>query len=197
MGEGKKIVKTDLMLKHSFTQDEADFFLEYHTERQIKKRQIISHPEFLAKNRFFVVKGAFKSYIMDDDGNLQVINLAICGWDITDNAGYFNKLPGKMFIEALEDSIVLQVSFENESFLKTTSHVYEKIFRMLAERNCVFMERRIITCLTKTAEERYLQFKKEYPEHMKRIPQNAIASYLGMSSQYLSRIKTSQHKKLN
>ena len=102
-----------------------------------------------------------------------------------------------MFIEALEDSTVLQVSNESESFLKKHSHLYEKVFRMIAERNCVFMERRIISCLIKTAEERYFDFAKNYPEYLRRIPQNVIASYLGMTSQYLSRIKNKQLKKLN
>lgn len=197
MGEGKKIVKTDLIEKYSFSEVEADFFLSYHKERYVKKRQIISHPEFIAENRFFLVQGTFKSYVIDDSGNVKVISLAIDGWDVTDNSSYFQNLPGTMFIEALEDSTVLQVSNESENFLKKHSHLYEKVFRMIAERNCVFMERRIISCLTKTAEERYFDFAKNYPEHLRRIPQNVIASYLGMTSQYLSRIKNKQLKKLN
>ena len=197
MVEGKKIVKTDLVENHSFSESEADFFLSYHKERFIKKRQIISHPEFIAENRYYLVKGTFKSYVIDDSGNVKVISLAIDGWDVTDNSSYFQNLPGTMFIEALEDSTVLQVSNESESFLKKHSHLYERIFRKIAERNCVFMERRIISCLTKTAEERYFDFAKNYPEHLRRIPQNVIASYLGMTSQYLSRIKNKQLKKLN
>ena len=197
MGEGKKIVKNDLIENYSFSEAEADFFLSYHKERFVKRRQIISHPEFIAENRFFLVRGTFKSYVIDDSGNVKVISLAICGWDITDNSSYFQKLPGTMFIEALEDSIVLQVSNESEEFLKEHSHLYEKVFRMIAERNCVFMERRIISSLTKTAEERYFDFANNYPEYLRRIPQNVIASYLGMTSQYLSRIKNKQLKKLN
>ena len=197
MGEGKKIVKKDLVENHYFSEGEADFFLSYHKERFIKKRQIISHPEFIAVNRYYLVKGTFKSYVIDDSGNVKVISLAIDSWDVTDNSSYFQNLPGSMFIEALEDSTVLQVSNESERFLKKHSHLYERIFRKIAERNCVFMERRIISCLTKTAEERYFDFAKNYPEHLRRIPQNVIASYLGMTSQYLSRIKNKQLKKLN
>ena len=196
MEKGKRMVKSVLMGKYAFNELEADFFLTHTKERTVKKRQIISHPEFIAKNRFFIVKGTFKSYIIDASGNYQVIALKIDGWDITDNPSYFNGLPGTMFIEALEDSVVLQLSNENERLLEKHCHAYERIFRMLAERNCVFMERRIISCLSKSAEERYLNFAKYYPEYLRRVPQNAIASYLGMTSQYLSRIKNKQLKKL-
>lgn len=196
MEKGKRMVKSVLVGKYAFNELEADFFLSHAKERIVKKRQIISHPEFIAKNRFFIVKGTFKSYVIDASGNYQVIALGIDGWDITDNLSYFNGLPGTMFIEALEDSVVLQLSNENERLLKKHCHAYERIFRMLAERNCVFMERRIISCLSKSAEERYLNFAKYYPEYLRRVPQNAIASYLGMTSQYLSRIKNKQLKKL-
>ena len=192
MEKGKRMVKSLLMGEYAFNVLEADFFLTHTKERTVKKRQIISHPEFMAKNRFFIVKGAFKSYVIDASGNCQVIALRIDGWDITDNPSYFNGLPGTMFIEALEDSVVLQLSDQNERLLKKQSHAYERIFSMLAERNCVFMERRIISCLSKSAEERYLNFAKYYPEYLRRVPQNAIASYLGMTSQYLSRIKNKQ-----
>ena len=196
MEKGKRMVKSLLMGEYAFNVLEADFFLTHTKERTVKKRQIISHPEFMAKNRFFIVKGAFKSYVIDASGNCQVIALRIDGWDITDNPSYFNGLPGTMFIEALEDSVVLQLSNENERLLEKHCHSYEMIFRMLAERNCVFMERRIISCLSKSAEERYLNFAKYYPQYLRRVPQNAIASYLGMTSQYLSRIKNKQLKKL-
>ena len=196
MEKGKRMVKSVLIGKYAFNELEANFFLTHTKERTVKKRQIISHPEFIAKNRFFIVKGTFKSYVIDASGNYQVIALGIDGWDITDNPSYFNGLPGTMFIEALEDSVVLQLSNENERLLEKHCHAYERIFRMLAERNCVFMERRIISCLSKSAEERYLNFAKDYPEYLRRVPQNAIASYLGMTSQYLSRIKNKQLKKI-
>ena len=196
MEKGKRMVKSLLMGEYAFNVLEADFFLTHTKERTVKKRQIISHPEFMAKNRFFIVKGAFKSYVIDASGNCQVIALRIDGWDITDNPSYFNGLPGTMFIEALEDSVVLQLSNEDERLLEKHCHAYERIFRMFAERNCVFMERRIISCLSTSAEERYLNFAKNYPQYLRRVPQNAIASYLGMTSQYLSRIKNKQLKKL-
>ncbi|MEJ6590095.1 MAG: hypothetical protein QNL43_09885, partial [Crocinitomicaceae bacterium] len=81
MEKGKRMVKSVLVGKYAFNELEADFFLTHTKERTVKKRQIISHPEFIAKNRFFIVKGTFKSYVIDASGNYQVIALGIDGWD--------------------------------------------------------------------------------------------------------------------
>ncbi|MGK0296082.1 MAG: CRP-like cAMP-binding protein, partial [Ulvibacter sp.] len=96
--------------------------------------------------------------------------------------------------EALEDSLILQLDFENEQILKSHSHKFETFFRTVAERGLAFMQRRLIASLTLAAEERYEQFAEKYPDFLQRVPQFAIASYLGMTTQYLSRIRKNQTK---
>lgn len=185
----------ELIEKHSFTEKEAGFFVSHFTERKVKKRQFIIQPDFIAKYRIFVVQGTFKAYVIGNDGQENTISLAMDGWWISDPNSYIYQKPATMFVEALEDSTLLQLDFENEQILKAHSHQFETFFRTVAERGLAFMQRRLIASLTLTAEERYEQFVEKYPEFLQRVPQFTIASYLGMTTQYLSRLRKKQSKK--
>ena len=101
-----------------------------------------------------------------------------------------------MFVLALEDCILLQLNFDDEQKLKALNHRFETFFRTMAERSTASMQRRIITNLTKSAEERYDLFIKNYPQMVQRVPQYALASYLGITTQFLSKIRN-QKVKLN
>ncbi|MFT7196812.1 MAG: CRP-like cAMP-binding protein, partial [Marinoscillum sp.] len=172
-------LQNQLIEKYSFAEKEADFFVSHFTERKVKKRQFIIQPDFIAKYRIFVAQGTFKAYIIDKNGQEQVVSLAMDGWWISDPNSYIYQQPATMFVEALEDSIILQLGFENEQILKAHSHQFETFFRTVAERGLAFMQRRLIASLTLTAEERYDQFAHKYPGFLQRVPQFAIASYLG------------------
>ena len=190
-----KSLQNELIRKHSFTEKEAVFFVSHFTERKVKKRQFIIQPDFIAKYRIFVVQGTFKAYVIGNDGQENTISLAMDGWWISDPNSYIYQKPATMFVEALEDSLILQLDFENEQILKAHSHQFETFFRTVAERGLAFMQRRLIASLTLTARERYEQFAEKYPEFLQRVPQFTIASYLGMTTQYLSRLRKNKSKK--
>jgi len=94
-----------------------------------------------------------------------------------------------MFVVALEDSIVLQIDYQSEHELKLANHKFETFFRIRAERTAAFMQQRIISNLTQAAEERLENFNQKYPLIVQRVPQYALASYLGMTTEFLSRIR--------
>lgn len=171
------------------TEDEALQFASSFKEIKIKKRQFIIQPEFVAKCRYFVVHGAVRAYVIDNDGQEHSIQLAIEDWWISDYNSYMFQQPASMFVIALEDCVLLQISFEDEQKLKSINHKFETFFRIIAERAAAFMQRRIISNLTKSAEERYDLFLEKYPKMAFRFPQYIIASYLGMTTQFLSKIR--------
>ena len=94
-----------------------------------------------------------------------------------------------MLIEALEERIILQLSHKDEQKRSAHTYKFETFRRHQLEIALAYIQRRRIAGLTLTAEERYRQFAKNYPLFLQRVPQFAIASYLGMTSQYLSKIK--------
>ena len=178
------------------TAEEAEKFSLAFQQVKIKKRQFIVQPNFIVKSRFFVLKGAFRAYVVDDSGQDSTIAFAIEDWWITDYNSYILQKPATMFVVALEDSIILELSYEREQALKKEHHLYETFFRIRAERTAAFMQQRIISNLTQSAEERYDNFISKYPQFVQRMPQYAIASYLGMTTEFLSRIrnKKTSHK---
>ena len=190
-----KLLANHIQSRVDLNQEELDFFLAQFKVAKVKKRQFIIQPDFVAKYRNFVVDGAFRAYVIADEGNEHTIQFAVEDWWISDYKSYIYQVPASMFVIALEDSIILQLDYEKEQLLKSSNHKFETFFRIMAERSFAGMQKRIISNLTKTAEERYTEFEKKYPKIAHRVPQYALASFLGMTTQYLSKLRTAMVSK--
>lgn len=177
------------------TEEEKKLLVSSFKMTKVKKRQFIVQPDFVAKYRNFVLEGALRGYIVGDEGQDHTIVFAIDEWWITDYYSYIFQQPATMFVVALEDSTLLQIDFEAEQFLKRSNHKFETIFRMLAEKSFAHLQRRIMSSLSHTAEERYEHFAQKYPKVIQKIPQYAIASYLGMTTEFLSKIRNKRVSK--
>lgn len=175
--------------KISLTEDEVKEFISYFKVTKIKKRQFIIQPDFVPKYRNYVVRGAFRAYVVGDEGEEHTVQFAVEDWWISDYNGYIFQHPASMFVMALEDSTILQIDYESEQNLKAANHKFETFFRKMAESSVAAMQRRLISNLTKTAEQRYEEFEEKYPSITQRVPQYALASFLGMTTQYLSKLR--------
>jgi len=188
-------LKTFLRKFEFLTEEESEQFIAAFREVKIKKRQYIVQPGFTAKCRHYVVKGAFRSFVVGDNGSDYTISFAIEDWWITDYNSYIYQQPATLFVVALEDSVILQIDFDKEQELKKSSHHFETIFRIMAERGLAFHQRRMISNLTQTAEERYDLFMEKYPQIAQRLPQYALATFLGMTTEFLSKIRNNKIKR--
>jgi CRP-like cAMP-binding protein len=181
--------------KVSLLPDELDSLLSEFKLKKVKKKQFIVQPEFVAKYRNYVVQGAFRAYVVDEKGNEHTIQFAIEDWWISDYNSYMYQTPATMFIVAMEDSVILQLDYQAEQKLKASACNFERLFRMMAEKSAAFYARRIISSLTQNAEERYTEFLEKFPKVAQRLPQFALASYLNMTTEYLSKIRNDKVKK--
>jgi len=176
------------------TDEEACYLSSCFKVVKVKKKQFIVQPNFTAKTRNFIVKGSFRAYVIGQKGDEHTILLGIENWWITDYDSYIYQQPASMFVVALEDSTVLQLSFEKEQELKKASHCYEAFFRIRAEMAHAYQQQRVIANLTLSAEERYHAFAERYPLIVQRVPQYVLASFLGMTTEFLSRIRSKKRK---
>ncbi|KAF2079300.1 Crp/Fnr family transcriptional regulator [Flavobacterium sharifuzzamanii] len=188
------------LIKHlqdriELSEEEMNQFVSNFKIKKIKKRQFIVQPDFVAKHRNYVVEGALRAYVVNDEGQEHTIAFAIEDWWISDYNSYIYQQPATMFVMALEDAVLLQIDFETEAKLKKANPKFETFFRITAERTAAFFQRRIITNLTSSAEERYDKFTNQFPLIANRVPQYALASYLGMTTEFLSKIKNNKLKK--
>lgn len=173
----------------TLNEDEIARFSSFLKITKVKKRQFIVQPGFVCKHKSYVVKGAFRGYLVDNDGKEHTLSFAIEDWWISDYSSLIYQEPATLFVEALEDSILIQIEFEDEqNFLKEIPKL-EKFERIITQRSLAFQQKRLLSNFTKTAEERYDEFMTKYSAIAQRVPQYALASYLGFSTEYLSKIR--------
>jgi CRP-like cAMP-binding protein len=173
--------------------EEGEYFAVQFKEKKVKKRQFLVQPDFPTRYRYFVIKGTLRSYFVDKEGVEHTLQFAIENWWISDFNAYLYQQPATLFVVALENSLVLEIEFDKELQLKKENHLFETFFRIIAEKGLAFEHRRLLLNLTLSAEERYDKFAEEFPYFIFRVPQYMLASYLGMTTEFLSKIR---HNKL-
>lgn len=193
--EGYQSLINHIQKRIQLSEEEIHQFVSEFKIKKIRKKQFIIQPDFVANYRTYVVKGALRAYVVNDQGQENTISFAIEDWWISDYNSYIYQQPATMFVVALEDAVLLQLDFETETKLKNANPKFETFFRITAERTAAFFQRRIITNLTSSAEERYDNFIEKYPSIVQRVPQYALASYLGMTTEFLSKIRNNKLKK--
>ena len=179
----------------TLTEDEVHRLIPFFKVRKVKRRQFIVQPGFICKYKSYVVKGAFRAFLVDNEGKEHTLAFAIEDWWISDYSSLIYQEPATLFVEALEDSILIQIEYEDEqTFLKEIPKL-EKFERIITQRSLAFQQKRLLSNFTKTAEERYDEFMGKYPLVASRVPQYALASYLGFTTEYLSKIRNGKTSK--
>lgn len=189
----KKYVARHIQL----TQEEEACFISLLKITKIKKKQFVVQPGFPSKCRNYVVQGAMRAYLVDNKGQEYTIALVIEDWWVNDYNSYMTQEPATLFVQALEDTTLIQIDYNSEQLLLETIPKFERFFRIITQRSLAFLQKRMLSNLSKTAEDRYEEFIKKYPTIANRVPQYALASYLGFSTEFLSKIRNKRTKKLN
>ncbi|WP_430905782.1 Crp/Fnr family transcriptional regulator [Maribacter sp. 2-571] len=156
---------------------------------KIKKRQFIDQPGYVCNYRNYVVQGAFRSYYIDGDGKEHTVQIAIEDWFVSDFYSYITQTPATLYVEALEDSTIFQMTYQDIEGLCKEVHALSEYFRTSTERAFAFSRKRALSNLSLTAEEKYLELLQRYPNIVRRVPQKVIASYLGMTPEFMSKIR--------
>ena len=170
-------------------EEEKSAVEELFKERKIKRRQFILQQGEVCKLNTFVVEGCFKMYMIDRNGKEHNLQFAIENWWIGDIGSFHTEQPSKLYIEAIENSVILQINKEDQLKLFVEYPKFNRIFRVFTENALVSAQRRILQNISSTAEERYLNFLERYPYFFNRISNVQIASYLGVTPEFLSTIR--------
>jgi len=177
------------------TEEEISYYTSLLKLKKVKKKQFIVQPDFICGHRTYILKGAMRSYLIDANGQEHTISFGIEDWWIADFNSYIFQQPATLFVEAMEDSTLIQISYENEQKLLDTLPKFEKFYRILAQNGYAFLQRRILSDISLNATDRYEHFIKKYPLVAARVPQYALATYLGISHELLSKIRNKRVKK--
>ncbi len=174
---------------------EKQLVAELFKPRLYRKRHFVLQEGDTCNHFNFVVRGCLRMYKIDEHGNMHILQFAAENWWLVDIGSFHGREPSELNIDAMEDTMVLQISYENLLTLYTNAAKFDRIFRVLIENSFVSLQKRLLQNISSTAEERYLSFLESYSHLSNRIPQTQIASFLGITPEFLSRLRNRQTKK--
>ncbi len=137
----------------------------------------------------FIISGCTKSFFIDIEGNEHVVMFAIENWWTADLGSFISREPADFNVQCLENTTVAQFSHQSMERLYQEIPALERFFRIILQNAYVAAEKRIVRNMSMTAKERYLAFIDRYPQIEQRVPQYLVASYLGITKQFLSKIR--------
>ncbi|MCZ2458560.1 MAG: Crp/Fnr family transcriptional regulator [Chitinophagales bacterium] len=189
----------ELILKNvsrfiDLTEEETDFFTLLLKPRKLRKKQFLLQEGDVAHYQYFINKGCLRIYTINEKGQEHVIQFAIEDWWTSDMYSFLTQTPAKMNIETIEDTELLSIDYPSLEILYRKVPKFERFFRLLLQNAFIAHQRRIIESMSLTADERYCKFIERYPAMEQRIPLKFIASYLGITPESLSRIRSQNTK---
>jgi CRP/FNR family transcriptional regulator, anaerobic regulatory protein len=172
--------------------DEKQLVTALFKPRLYRKRQYVLQNGDICNHFNFIVRGCLRMYKVDDKGNIHIIQFASENWWLSNIGSFHDRKPSDLNIDALEDTLVLQISHENLLSLFVNAPKFDRIFRVLMENSFVSLQQRLLQNISSTAEDRYLTFLQTYAHLSTRLPQTQIASFLGITPEFLSRLRNKQ-----
>ena len=182
--------------KHvALTPEERQLFLSKTETKQFKAKSILLSAGEIARCTYFVNSGILRSFNINDNIVEHVLSFACEGWWMSDMYSYFSQKPGQLFIEVLEEAEVVSLSKENQEQLYREIPKLERFFRILIENSLVANQQRLMDNLSLPAEERFEKFCAKYGTLVHKVPQKQIASFIGVTPEFFSKMKARLLKK--
>lgn len=171
------------------TSEEEALLLSKVKLRKYLKGQYVVQNGDICKYESFVLSGCLKTFYTDQDGQEHLVMFAIENWWTADLGSFITQTPADFNVQCLENSELAQISFEDLEQLYHQIPKLERFFRIIIQKAFVASQKRVVNTFSLPAKERYLAFRTQYPQIEQRVPQYMIASYLGITKEFLSKIR--------
>lgn len=180
----------------TFDKEELAIFNSLLEYKLVPKKTIMLQAGEMCNFEAFVIKGCIRKYYLDDKGSEVVLQLGIENSWVSDiSFSIYENQPSQVFIETIEDCEFFMFSPETKEQLFEKAPKFERAYRILMQRNLSVTQNRLFNSIAKTATEKYLEFLEKYPTLPQRVAQHYIASYLGISAEFLSKVRHKLAKK--
>jgi CRP-like cAMP-binding protein len=173
----------------TLTEEQKKYVASLFSYRKLRKRQFLVQAGDVCKFETYVVTGALKCSIFDQEGTEHVLRFAIEDWWATDEESFLTGRTATLDIEATEDCELLQIDYASLQELYQVVPAYERFDRIAFQRSFIALQNRIYGLYAKSAEQRYTEFTRQYPVISQRFAQKYIASYLGVTPEHLSKLR--------
>lgn len=181
----------DYIAQHTPLTDQERFIVvsKFKIKKYLKGQFVVQNGD-TSKYESFVLSGSLKTFYIDNDGQEHIVMFAIENWWTADLGSFITQTPADYNVQCLENSVLAQVHYEDLQQLYIQIPKLERFFRIIIEKAFVSAQKRIVNNFSLPAKERYLQFREQYPQVEQRVPQYMIASYLGITKEFLSKIRS-------
>lgn len=169
--------------------EEDEMFQSFLKSKTLKKKEYLLKEGDFCKARYFITKGCLRLYYIDNKGNEQIIHFGIDNWWITDYESLINQTSARLYIQATEETellVLYQTQFEELCLALPKT---ERLFRIIMEKTYIASQKRLEYMFSLSGEELYNKFISTNPEFTQRVPQYMIASMLGMTPEFVSKIR--------
>ncbi|MFC1224401.1 Crp/Fnr family transcriptional regulator [Pedobacter sp. BG31] len=173
----------------NLNKDEQEILASFLQFISVKKKGFLLEQGQTCRSNYFVVKGCLRLYFIDLKGTKQTTQFAIENWWITDLTSFLFQEQSEFYIQAAESTEVIAIENHHYDEMFHKLPKLERYFRLILQKNHQASQRRIKFLYSQTAEERYRNFNRLFPEFVQRVPQYMLASYLGFTPEFLSKIR--------
>lgn len=184
-----ELLRQNIEHKIPLTNSEWEIIIEKTEFITLKKNEFLQIQNSNSKYEGFILKGSFKIYTLKENGTESVLFFAFENDWLSDIESFYHQKPTKYNIKALEDSEILVINKVNKNLLFQQVPILIRFHTLMVERTNVVMQERLLDVLNKTSKQRYADFIKKYPNKTYKINNKNLSSYLGVSHEFLSKIK--------
>jgi len=173
----------------TFSKEELEIFHSMLEFKSVPKKTFLLRDGEVCNFEAYVVKGCIRTYYIDENGQEVILQFGIEDWWLGDVTSFHEQTPSHLFIETIEDSELLIFTPQTKEELLFKVPKFERVFRLMIQRNLAATQNRLVRTIAQNAEQKYLDFIQKYPTIPQRVPQHYIASYLGISPEFLSKTR--------
>ncbi|WP_445709866.1 Crp/Fnr family transcriptional regulator [Flavobacterium sp.] len=178
-------IKKYININENEFQEIASFF----ETKPVHKKEVFYTPGSTSLKHYFVLEGCVHMYFVNDKGTEQTLQFAIENWWITDCLAFQNNRSSEFFIQAVDSSVILQIGYKEQEELLLKFPKMEIYFRNIYQTAYGAAIMRMKYMFSYSKEEIYCRFKEAFPEFVNNVPQYLVATYLGLSPEYVSKIR--------
>ncbi len=178
-----------------FSEHEIQLFDDLLQHITVKKKTMLLREGEICNFEAYILKGCIRTFCMDENGAEVILQFAVEDWWVSDIASFHEQTPSKFYIETLENCELLILTHEAKEELLMKVPQFERVFRLMVQRNLSVTQNRLVNTIAKPAQDRYVEFLERYPSVAQRVAQHYIAAYLGISAEFLSKIRAKMSTK--
>jgi CRP-like cAMP-binding protein len=186
--EAKEILKAHIAKITLLTDEQFDYFFSFFAKQSFKKGQAIISEGHPVDYEYFVISGCLKSFFINDDLKMFILQFAMPTWWASDYNALYNRTRATISVDCITDAEVLCLSNAGREKLCDELHRAEHFFRWRTNKGYVASQKRLLSFMNNNVKSRYEELLNQYPELYNIVPKSLIAAYLGVSRETLSRL---------